>query len=731
MDFLDCHLEPIHIPGSIQCFGYLLGIDIQTKSIEFYSENLEELFPIDSSILRKNIFEIDFFRSILNFEYFKNINTKNANSLFFRTVEIKGTVYYVNCIAYEGKIYFEIEEKLTDMELVQSQIVGHLDSILYEDHINENEIWCNLADSIANIIDYDRVMVYQFLDDGSGKVIAEKNKDGQLSMLHYHYPEFDIPQQARQLYLKKKRRIFSDIDAPSVPIISIYPNIDLTPTELRSMSPIHQKYIKNSGYKSSLSLSIIVDDTLWGLVTCQNIKAKHVDYVLRVQMEINAIAAGRNFQIFDGKQSIIHLREFEKKIIDLRNELNNSIEYKDVIKNKFELIQNLANADGVAYCKKNAIITNGVTPTSDYIVKIIKWFESREIASKKYFNRSFYKDFNEELGIGKEACGILIITMDQTTNEYFIWFRKEFNEHIKWAGEPVKIKDSNAVNNQGQKVFSPRSSFEIFNQIIEGKSKIWTNSEIESAEKIVDLIYEISHKKLIEIKELNRQLKLVNDELNRFSYTISHDLGTPLTVMKLNAQMLEKMVEKSDVKKIEKLKSINNQIYNMESLMRDVLQLSKTKTSELMLSEINPTLLIKEICSQVLTAYQINHTKIDIANCPEVFGDATLVYQVFMNIISNAIKYSADKEFPIVKINGEDNGNRIIYTISDNGIGIPEDEASDTFTVFKRHTNAKKFKGNGVGMSIVYQIMKRLEGDVYFESKENVGTIFYLSFKRP
>ena len=111
-------------------------------------------------------------------------------------------------------------------------------------------------------------------------------------------------------------------------------------------------------------------------------------------------------------------------------------------------------------------------------------------------------------------------------------------------------------------------------------------------------------------------------------------------------------------------------------------------------------------------------------------ADRTMLHQVFLNIINNAVKYSSDKEEPVIEIEGSEDGDAIIYRIKDNGIGIPEKEKHKMFKIFNRMDNARKFKGNGVGLSIVHRIMNRLGGNVDYESN-NEGTCFILTFQKP
>jgi light-regulated signal transduction histidine kinase (bacteriophytochrome) len=125
------------------------------------------------------------------------------------------------------------------------------------------------------------------------------------------------------------------------------------------------------------------------------------------------------------------------------------------------------------------------------------------------------------------------------------------------------------------------------------------------------------------------------------------------------------------------------------------------------------------------------NAEIITGNCPNVLADKTMLIQVFQNVIGNAVKYSSKNKSPKIEIFGEILGENVIYKIKDNGIGISVQSKKKMFKIFKRMDNAKAFQGNGVGLSIVYRIMKRIGGSISYESKVNEGTTFILTFQKP
>lgn len=730
MNFVECHEEPIHIPGYIQSFGYLIGIDAVSQTITFFSENITDIFRVENSeiFFGKKLSDFpELFQSVITsgvFESLENL-TRRDNETYFDKIFIGDKEYHFSIFKSQNQIFLEFEAIIKNAE---KRITNKYDNFYIID--NDQEIWDQLLSTLFNVINYDRIMVYKFMEDGSGKVIAEKTNDNLESYLGLHYPESDIPRQARELYKKKRKRIFSNVHSEPVKLVSkTLETIDLTFAASRAMSPIHGQYIKNSGASSSFSVSIIIDDKLWGLVTCQNSKPKHIDLEDRVQAGIFTVLASNAYSSFKSKKELEYRLDLSEKAAQLKSEfLKYNTLFESLVENKSE-IRNMPEADGLAVVSESYVVTDGITPQRDVIQKIVNWaYQNTE--ETIFTSRSFLKDFGEELGLDETVGGIIIYFVEKSKNELMIWFRKEFDDHINWAGNPEKKIGVFSQNGEQRNIVSPRTSFEVFKEEIKGNSKRWSSRNEIAVQSVRDVILETSHKQYITIKKLNEQLKKVNEELDSFSYTISHDLGTPLTVMKLNAQMLLKSLSDTTDKNKHKISSIIDEIDSMAEMMNDVLQLSRAKHSEIELEKLETKQTIEKITENAKLTFNSPESMVIIKDCPSVLADKTLLHQVFLNIINNAIKYSSKQEHPKVLIEGMEDGENIIYKITDNGIGIPESEKHRMFKIFNRMDNARKFKGNGIGLSIVHRIMNRIGGNVDYESNNN-STCFILTFQNP
>lgn len=729
MNLVDCHSEKIHISGHIQDFGYIIGLDPSSRTIEFFSQNISGIFNVDQNILGQTLEQnSDSFAVLLQSVVLSNLDfvALKEVDVFLDKLLIDGADYHLTIFKYQGVVFLEIE-KVIEQFHNRTFVSKKYESI--SNATTSAEIWDQLLKSVAEAIDYDRVMVYRFLEDGSGKVIAEILNNNIESYINLHYPESDIPRQARELYLKKRKRIFSNVHSTPVPIISkLEDPIDLTYSTLRAMSPVHAQYIKNSGASSSFSTSIVVDNKLWGMVTCQNIEPKHIDLVNRIRAEVFTVIAANAYTSYKSRQMLNDSIELENRIKALKSSLAEHENLENSLFSNIETMRDYPAADGLAVVVGQNIRTSGFVPSDEHVLQIVQY--ARENPLKNFYSTNdFSHTLESNLGKAENAAGVMFGFTDDERSELLIWFRREIDTQLLWAGNPSKNTSETVLNGDQQYVISPRRSFETYIENIKGKATPWKNRDVIAAKRVVAAILETTYSQFRKVQELNDELRNLNEELDSFSYTISHDLGTPLTVMKLNAQLLVRAHhDNPEVQK--RVGSILAEILGMENMMRGVLQLSKAKSSEIELKELETLSAIRKICLDAqLTISET--TEVVIGKTPNILADDTLMKQVFLNIIGNAVKYSSKRENPKVEIHGEVQGDKVIYSIKDNGIGIPAEEQAKMFKIFSRMENAKVFQGNGVGLSIVFRIMKRLGGEITYESTAAQETVFKLTFQNP
>ncbi|MDO5654951.1 MAG: ATP-binding protein [Flavobacteriaceae bacterium] len=728
-NFQDCHEEKIHIPGHIQSFGYLVVFDFDSRIIKYASTNITDLFGTEAELLLgKKLADFPLIYDILyNAETSINFRIEQPRNKIYQPeiLWINDKKYYYQLYSFNNLIYSEFEEVL-DNSTNRNILLNLGNDILRVE--TEEELWQSLVDEINEIIEYDRVMIYKFLSDGSGKVIAENKNETYDSLLNVHYPESDIPRQARALYLKKRKRLIADVHSPVVPVIGLESEpLDMVLVSSRAVSPIHLEYLQNSNVASSFSTSIVVNDTLWGLVACQNTNPKHIDLYDRQITEVLTRITANAYTSLINNQQLQYSHSFYQTTLELKEEilLEDKIEN---IENFIDYMKNFVVSDGITFYSPHNQTSSGSIPDPTHIAELAQW-ALKNLREDIYYSDHFYTDSSFELGPEENSIGVMLLILNRIEGKMVFWFKKESIRTIQWAGMDDKMLEQREIFDEKLLVKTPRKSFEIIREVQRGRSTSWTDKDIAGITILQNLLLETTNEKNSRISELNRILQEKNDELDTFSYTVSHDLRSPLTVMGLTAQQLMNKI--TDASQKEKVKEIMVQVEDLTAMMNDILNLSRVNKSEIELIKLQPESIINRCIQESMANFSLGNTNISTQNFPEILADKTMAYQVISNIIGNAVKYSSKKENPKVEIWAEELPESVVYFVKDNGIGISQEYREKMFQLFSRQPNALEFKGSGVGLSIVKRLMERMGGEIDFDSEPNVGSTFRITFQKP
>ncbi|MDZ4808991.1 MAG: PAS domain S-box protein [Bacteroidota bacterium] len=254
---------------------------------------------------------------------------------------------------------------------------------------------------------------------------------------------------------------------------------------------------------------------------------------------------------------------------------------------------------------------------------------------------------------------------------------------------------------------------------------VFANRELKQAEDdIRKLNDELEHK----VIERTAQLESVNKELGSFSYSVSHDLRAPIRAINGYSKILvEDYGEKFDADGKKVLHSIMHNSKKMGDLIDDLLAFSKLGRKEVSVSDINMTNLVKLVREELIFDEGENLPVFTIKLLPAAKGDQSLIKQVWINLISNAIKYSKYKPITNIEIGAYEKANLVVYFVKDEGAGFDMQYYDKLFGVFQRLHSQEEFEGTGIGLAIVQKIVHRHGGTVWAESTLNEGTCFYFS----
>jgi len=236
-----------------------------------------------------------------------------------------------------------------------------------------------------------------------------------------------------------------------------------------------------------------------------------------------------------------------------------------------------------------------------------------------------------------------------------------------------------------------------------------------------------------EIKKLNEDLKLrareletINMELKAFNYSVSHDLRAPLLVIGgFSRKLQEKYSTQLDTKGQQFLDTIYRNAQNMQQLIDDLLTFSQLDNRKMKVLEVNMGELAKAVFEE-LRDLEPGRTLV-LKTLPQVRVDRAMIRQVFVNLLSNAFKFTKPKGNGVIEIGSVTEENKAIYYVRDNGIGFDMQDANKLFNVFQRLHSPDEFEGTGVGLAIVKRIINRHGGWVWAEGRVNEGATFYFS----
>lgn len=730
VDLTNCDREPIHIPGKIQSQGFLIAVNSSTNRISFVSENVSQFLKISpAKLLELPISDLSekIGVSDQNVDFNQLLRLGKSQNGFEiinpYKLQIDSQPFYL--IIHTSKHNFVLEFEPVNVSYdIQSLVARSISGILLEKSLIG--MLDNAAKEVKKIIGYDRIMIYRFLEDGHGEVLSEVKNEELDPFLGLHYPATDIPQQARALYKLNHTRIIADVNTTDS-LIATYTDeqLDLTHSGLRAVSPIHIQYLKNMGVKSSFSISLLSKGELWGLIACHNYSPKFIDYRAREGSKLIG-------QIISSALEYRQTEEANDKsaqMLDALHEVSGHLERdSDLIHALIghdSTILDVVEASGAAILFEGSIHKVGITPGDTDLQELFDWLKSH-MKESIYHTVNLSSVFSPAKRYLKLGSGIMACMLSKEMGELIVYFKPEKLSSVNWAGNPEKPVE---VKEDGTNVISPRKSFESWTEIVKNTSEKWAEVEITNVLKIRERIISVINKKASEIRQLNERLKLAYEELDTFSYTISHDLRTPLTSIKSYTELFLAQNKSIDDKGRRLLDRVVTGADKMGFLINEILKLARVGRLEIELTHINMPVLLKEITSEVTSSLGAAHVNIRLGDTPNLKGDHTLVGQIFTNLIGNAVKYSAKSDNPSVMIQGEAVNDEIIYSIKDNGIGIDVNYHDKVFELFKRMENVKDFEGTGVGLAIVKRIIEKHNGRIWFESELNVGTTFFVAFK--
>jgi light-regulated signal transduction histidine kinase (bacteriophytochrome) len=720
VDVTDCDREPIHVPGSIQPFGVLFALD-EATNVTQVSENVgDHLSWRVDEVLGRPLAEIvdpiaaEGVRSVLREQRWHDANPLSIAACGKR---FDGIVHH-----HEGAAILELEPnpEIADERSIHHPFRAALLRVQRASTLGElAEI---VTQEMRQTTGFDRVMFYRFHEDGSGSVDAEARGEAHEPYLGLRYPASDIPAQARRLYLKNWLRLIFDADQKPARIVPpLRPDtgkpLDLSFSVLRSVSPIHIEYMKNMGVCASMSISLIVRNQLWGLISCvHHTGPRRVSHRMRSACEFMGRLASLQIASFEDRE-LVASRASRRATVDA---LHGAMKAGTgsvfaALAGQPGALMGLVDAGGVAVVENGETVTCGLAPPDNVLREIARWLEERGDL-RPFASASLGALFPPALAAIDVASGLLTFALPGAR---LMWFRPEVIHTVNWGGDPAKPVEAEA----GQRL-RPRHSFALWKEEVRARSRPWTPSDLEAADELQRRATEVD----IERRLFSEQRAVrARDELLA---VVSHDLGNPLAVILLEAaHLLAHLPETGDERARtlrESVELIRRSTARMKALIDDLLELERLGTTSFPL-DVRPVESRDLLEDAVTDAQPLADAKqisllVALGDPPRIDADPHRISQVLSNLLGNAIKFTP--EGGTVTLSAQPRNGALWVTIADTGPGIAPQYLAH---IFERYWRPKRSEGEGTGLGlyIARGIVEAHGGRVWAESSPQGATFVF------
>ncbi|NES99643.1 MAG: GAF domain-containing protein [Sphaerospermopsis sp. SIO1G1] len=725
---------PIHLCTQIQPYGILLVLEESELKILQTSNNTLKVFgiPPEQMVEKKleNFLDPYQLEKIQSGLAERNLDFINPTKIWIKR---KGDEYTVFDAIFhrnsQGFLILELEPAHSheNIPFLSFYHLARASINRLENTRNLQEFCQIIVQEVRRVTGFDRVMLYKFNDDGHGSVIAEEKIPQLEPYLGLHYPESDIPKPARKLFISNSIRLIPDSQIEPVQIFPINNPLTDSPTDLinsslRSPAPCHIEYLHNMGVGASLTISLIKDQKLWGLIACHHQTPKYISYELRKACEFlgrlifSEISAREETEDYDYRMNLTYI---QTTLVDYMSQEDNFI---DALVKKQPNLLDLTSASGAAVCFGGNYTLIGNTPKEEELIYLVEWLK-KNVKDEVFYTDSLAKVYPEAISFKNVASGLLAIPISK--RNYVLWFRPEVIQTVNWGGNPNEAFEIN--QSQGNLKLCPRKSFELWKETVKLTSLPWQYVEIKAALELRKAIINIVLRQADELAQLAQDLERSNAELKKFAYVASHDLQEPLNQVANYVQLLEM---RYDAELDEDAKEFINYAVEgvslMQTLIDDVLAYSKVDTQAIAFQVTEIEVALEKALSNLRNRIYETGTTITHDPLPTIMADGTQIMQLFLNLIGNAIKFRSHQP-PQIHIGTERLEDEWLFSIEDNGIGIDPQFSDRIFVIFQRLHTRDEYPGTGMGLAICKKIIECHRGKIWVESQFGQGATFYFT----
>lgn len=706
VDLSSCADEPIHIPGSIQPHGALLFFQSDGQ-LEGWSDNAPAMLGI-APVLGLPYADLTLPQAALEAiaDCIAEGDHEDAAPLV-AGLAIGGAGYDCVVHAADGRVLAEFERRETSNEEVSRFAIkahGSIDRLRRQKTIDA--LLASAVQQVREFTGFDRVMAYRFRPDDSGDVVAESRRDDLVPYLGQRYPAGDIPAQARRLYTLNTLRTIADMDYAAVPLYGAQgaAPLDMSFAVLRSVSPVHVEYLKNMHVGASMSVSIVINGRLWGLIACHHMGPKLVPHAIRMAADVLAQVMASTIHSIESREDANLAEQSARVRTALVESLLLDDDPLDALGQHATALMAASGAQAMIATQHGKIVRHGELPDglAEAIVGALPGNEHDLVVREKVGD--WPPALHARLG---KWVGMLALPFDPLGQGWCLMLRVEQIDTVAWGGRPDKIA---VLGPLGERL-TPRGSFDAWHQTVLGCAHPWEANVLANARLTLAEL----------VRAVNAHRSQTEATRAQLLAMLGHDLRDPLHSINMAGMVLERTGNAGGGNQPTLAKRIQSSTNRMQRMIGQVLDMSRIDRGMglgVALVPVDVKALLEDLIDEARLAYPGIPIELTCDEAITVKADEGRLGQVLSNLLSNARHHGEPGKPVSVSLKAQDG--HAVLEIANAGQAIPPELAATLFNPFKRSSlnNPRNRTGMGLGLYIAQQIVREHSGEIVYRYED-------------
>ncbi len=730
-----CDREPIHLIGEVQPHGALIAVDENSLVVEYVSDNSAAFIGYGPD-------------AVIGQQLASLIGSENAGQLadfplepstpellkpWFITFDGPDeTSINAECMAHRNKGFIILEflqpenapAPVWEDELLRQGIISELIKPGALKELAEAS-----AGFIRDVTGFDRVMIYKFAEDKHGEVIAESTNRPD-SFLGLHYPASDIPDPARRHFTLNVMRSIPDINGKRIPIYGRTGDIanaesaqplDLTYSKLRAVAPVHVEYLNNMGVGASLSISLITNNELWGLVACHHYDKRVVS---SSRLRFAELLGGTTSALLQSIENTSQLRksiQAEKTAFHIEQQVRSGRALLELVEDQAATMMELIDAQGLLLVLGDDRVQIGQVPQGPLDMTGLRKLLADGIATTQSLSSVIEMD-RDQMAL---AAGAALLDLSDDGRDYLILFRSNFHQTIRWAGKPEKIE---TTGEDGITRLSPRGSFALWQEERRDQSQPFDATDRDALRILRRALFALNSvererialeaQKAAEGEEIRLRHALLDaaraNSLGELASAIAHELNQPLSAIANYVSACRQEFRNANVALPKNAANLMDEAVTETVRAGDLVRRVRDFISrgDLNADYIDLNSAIRQGVELALVSCRLPRLEVNLLlddDIPSILADPVQIGQVILNLARNSFSAMEGSDIQKLTVEVSMDTDYVQVTVADTGPGIPADVQKYIFEPFHASTT----KGMGIGLSLCRSIVEAHAGRIW------------------